>query len=148
MSQKILDAVKTTRPTTRGLQRTWYLLDASKEPLGRLAAQAARLLMGKNRADFAPDVDMGGVVVIINAQKTVLTGKKFQRKNYFRHSGRVGSLKVLSFKELYEKDCTRPIYLAVRGMLPKNRQRDVRMHNRLHIFAENHNFKFKLNPAN
>ena len=65
MSTKLMRLVKTTRPTTKGLHRSWYLLDASKEPLGRLASKAAKLLMGKNRADFAPDVDMGGVVVII-----------------------------------------------------------------------------------
>ncbi len=148
MSQRIVNATKTTRPTKIGLQRSWYVLDASKESMGRLATKAARLLMGKNRADFSPDVDMGGMVVIINANKTQLTGQKFERKNYFRHSGQVGGLKVRSFKEEFEKDPTRPMYLAIKRMLPKNRQQDPRMNTRLYIFPENHDLKFKLTPAN
>lgn len=148
MSQNIINATKTTRPTTIGLQRTWYVLDAGKESLGRIATKAASLMIGKNRADYSPDVDMGAMVVIINAKKTVLTGKKKERKNYFTHSGQVGGLKILSFQELHAKDCTKPIYQAVKRMLPKNRQQDVRMNNRLYIFAEDHDIKFKLNPAN
>ncbi len=148
MSEKILKPIKTTRPTKIGLQRTWYLLDASKEPLGRLATKAARLLMGKNRADFSPDVDMGGMVVIINAKQTVLTGRKFERKNYFFHSGYPGGLKIRSYKEQYQIDPTKPIYLAIKRMLPKNRHQDIRMNNRLFIFSENHNLKVKLIPAN
>ena len=85
MSQSILKSTKSTRPTKTGLQREWYVLDASKEPLGRLATKAATILMGKNRADFAPDVNMGGVVVVINSDQIVLTGQKRQKKNYFRH---------------------------------------------------------------
>ncbi len=148
MPEKILKPLKTTRPTKVNLQRTWYLLDASKEPLGRLATKAARFLMGKNRADFSPDVDMGGVVVIINAKKTILTGRKFERKNYFFHSGYPGGLKIRSYKEQYQIDPTKPIYLAIKRMLPKNRHQDVRMNNRLFIFGENHDLKVKLIPAN
>jgi large subunit ribosomal protein L13 len=148
MSQKIVNATKTTRPTKRGFLRPWYVLDASKEPMGRLATKAARLLIGKNRADFSPDVDMGAMVVVINANKTVLTGEKFDRKNYFTHSGQVGGLKVRSFKEQFEKDPTKPIYLAIKRMLPKNRHQDLRMNNRLYIFPENHDLTFKLTPAN
>jgi len=148
MSTKLLRLVKTSRPTTKGFQRPWYLLDASKEPLGRLASRAAKLLMGKNRADFSPDVDMGGMVVIINAKKIVLTGQKFERKNYFFHSGYPGGLKILSYKELSQKNPTRPIYLAIKRMLPKNRHLDIRMNRRLFIFPDNHNLQVKLIPAN
>jgi large subunit ribosomal protein L13 len=148
MSQSILKLTKSTRPTKVGLQRVWYILDASKEPLGRLATKAATILMGKNRADFAPDVNMGGVVVVINSDKTVLTGQKAKKKNYFRHSGRIGSLKVRSFEEQHALDSAVPIYKAIKNMLPKNRHQDLRMNNMVHIFKGDHNLAQKLTPAN
>jgi large subunit ribosomal protein L13 len=148
MSQSILKLTKSTRPTKIGLQREWYLLDASKEPLGRLATKAATILMGKNRADFAPDVNMGGVVVVINSDKIVLTGKKAQKKNYFRHSGRIGSMKVRSFEEQSALDSTVPIYKAIKNMLPKNRHQDLRMNNMVHIFKGDHNLTQNLTVAN
>jgi large subunit ribosomal protein L13 len=148
MSQSILKLTKSTRPTKVGLQREWYILDASKEPLGRLATKAATILMGKNRADFAPDVNMGGVVVIINSDKTVLTGQKTKKKNYFRHSGRIGSLKVRSYEEQHALDSTVPIYKAIKNMLPKNRHQDLRMNNMVHIFKGDHNVAQKLTVAN
>jgi large subunit ribosomal protein L13 len=140
MSQALLNKTKTTRPTKTGLQRQWYILDASKEPLGRLATKAANFLTGKNRADYASDVDMGGMVVVINSEKIVLTGQKALKKNYFRHSGRIGSLKITSFPEQMAKDSSVPIYKAINGMLPKNRHQDLRINNRLFIFKEGHNF--------
>ncbi len=148
MSQTIRKATKTTRPTKAGLQRDWYILDASKEPLGRLATKAATVLMGKNRADFSQDVNMGGVVVVINSDKIVLTGQKSTRKNYFRHSGRLGGLKIRSFPEQMAKDSTVPVYKAIKNMLPKNRHQDVRMNNLLHIFKEDHNFTTKMIELN
>ena len=148
MSQSIVNSTKTTRPIKAGLQRTWYVLDASKEPIGRLATKAARFLTGKNRADYAMDVDMGGMVVVINASKAVLTGQKPLKKNYFTHSGRVGGLKVISFADLVIKDPKAPIYHAVSGMLPKNRHRDLRLNNRLFIFAGDHNLPNKMIEAN
>lgn len=148
MSQSILKSTKSTRPTKIGLQREWYILDASKEPLGRLATKAATILMGKNRADFAPDVNMGGVVVVINSDKIVLTGQKRQKKNYFRHSGRIGSLKIRSFEEQHALDSKVPIYKAIKNMLPKNRHQDLRMNNMVHIFKGDHNVLQKLTPAN
>lgn len=148
MSQTIRQLSKSTRPTTRGLMRDWYVLDASKEPLGRLATKAARILMGKHRADYAPDVNMGGMVVVINSDKTVLTGQKPTKKNYFRHSGRLGSIKIRSFAEQQAIDSTVPVYKAIKNMLPKNRQQDVRMNTMLHIFKGDHNFTQKMNQAN
>jgi large subunit ribosomal protein L13 len=148
MSQAIIKATKTTRPTKIGLIREWYILDASKEPLGRLATKAATILMGKNRADYAPDVNMGGVVVVINSDKIVLTGQKAKKKNYFRHSGRIGSLKVRSFEEQNALDSSVPIYKAIKNMLPKNRHQDLRMNNMLHIFKADHNLAQKLTIAN
>jgi len=144
MSQSIINAVKTTRGVKKGFQRPWYIFDASTQPLGRLSTEIARVLTGKNRADYSPDVDMGGMVVVINASKTILTGKKPEFKHYFTHTGRPGSLKARSFKEQIKKDATRPVYRAVKGMLPKNRHQDLRLNNRLFIFeGKEHNIQHK-----
>ena len=140
MSIALMNKTKTTRPSKTGYQRPWYILDAANEPLGRLATKAANFLMGKNLACYASDVDMGVMVVVINADKIVLTGQKAIKKNYFRHSGRIGSLKITSFPEQMAKDSTVPIYKAVNGMLPKNRHQDLRINNRLFIFKGDHNF--------
>jgi large subunit ribosomal protein L13 len=148
MSQAILKKTKTTRASKLGFLRPWYIFDASKTPIGRIATEAARLLIGKNRADYSPDVDMGGMVVVINADQSVLTGKKPEKKNYFRHSGRIGSLKITSFAEQMEKDSRKPMYHAIRGMVPRNRHKDLRLHNRLFIFPENHNFTQKMTEIN
>ena len=148
MSQSILNKIKSTRPTTDKLDRQWYVIDASKMPLGRLATEAARILTGKNRADYAPDVNMGGVVVIINAQNSVLTGKKAEKKNYFSHSGYLGGLKTTSYAEYQVKNPTVPVYKAIKGMLPKNRQQDVRMNNLVHIFPAAHNFTREMIQVN
>jgi large subunit ribosomal protein L13 len=148
MSQTILNSTKTTRGIKSGLQRTWYILDASKQPIGRLATEAARLLTGKNRADYSSEVDLGGMVVVINASKAVLTGQKAKKKNYFTHSGRVGGLKIISFNDLSAKNPAAPIYHAVSGMLPKNKHRDLRLNNRLFIFGADHNLPNKMIEAN
>lgn len=148
MSKEIIKAVGTTRPTTKGLQREWYVLDASKEPMGRLATKAANLLAGKNRADYSKDVDMGAMVVVINADKLVVTGEKMERKVYFRHSGRAGGLKTRTLQEQMNLDSKVPLYKAIRGMVPANRLRDNRLNNRLFIFPANHNITNKLTSAN
>lgn len=148
MSQSIRKAVNTTRPTTLGLQREFYVLDASKIPVGRLATEAARLLAGKNLATYSQDVNMGGVVVIINAAQSVLTGMKPEKKNYFRYSGRMGGMHVTSFKDQMKKDSTYPLYHAIKGMLPKNRYRDIRLNQLLHIFPKGHNLPNKMVVVN
>jgi large subunit ribosomal protein L13 len=142
-------ANKTIRGEKKGLIRDWYIIDASKEPVGRLATKVARILMGKNRADWSPDVDMGGSVIIINSDKLYMTGKKMEKKVYFRYdNGRIGSLKHRTMPQQMELDSTRPIYLAVKRMLPKNRHQDIRMNNRLHIFKNtNHGFTQQLITA-
>jgi len=144
MSQKLRTQVKTKRPTTAGLQREFYLIDASTAPIGRIATEAARLLMGKNKANYSPDVNMGAVVVITNASKSVLTGKKPDKKNYFRYSGYMGGMHVRSFKEQMAKDPTYPLMHAIKGMLPKNRHQDIRAHQLLHIFEGDHNLPNKM----
>ncbi len=135
LNKVVTSSTKTSRPSTDGLQRAWYVVDASKAPLGRISTIVANLLTGKNRADYAADTDMGAVVVVINSGKTVLTGKKPQFKTYFRHSRRTGSLKSRSFPEVMKLDPTRPVYFAVKRMLPKNRHNDNWTNNRLRIFS-------------
>jgi len=147
MSQSILNAVKSTRPTNTGFQREWYIVDASKNTMGRIASLVAKLLLGKNRADYSMDVDRGAVVVVTNVEKIKLTGQKLTRKKYYRHTGR--QLKMWTLEKQLQKDPKYPLYHAIRGMLPANRQRDNRLHNRLHlIVGENHNFPNKVISVN
>jgi large subunit ribosomal protein L13 len=149
MTSAIVNAVKTHRPTKQNFIRTWYVVDASKAPLGRVSTLIANLLTGKNRPDFAPDVDMGGCVVVLNSDKVVVTGKKAENKVYFRHTGHTGGIRHTTFAKQLEKDSSKIIYHAVSGMIPKNRHRDIRMNNRLHIIPdENYPTAQKLVPAN
>ncbi len=99
----------------------WYMVDAEGAVLGRLASSIAARLRGKSNPLFTPHVDTGDWIVVINADKIVLTGKKWDKKNYYRHSGYTGGLKTTSAKELLEKRPTDLLRFAVKGMLPKNR---------------------------
>lgn len=99
----------------------WWFVDAKGEVLGRLATRIASRLRGKHNPLFTPHVDTGDWVVVVNAEKIVLTGKKMEKKNYYRHSGYIGSLKTTTAKELIEKSPEDLIRFAVKGMLPKNR---------------------------
>ena len=105
---------------TETIERKWYVLDAAGKPLGKTAVAAATILRGKHRPEFTPNVDCGEFVIIINADKAVLTGKKLTQKYYRRHSGYIGGLKEVQYKTLM---ATRPelaMELAVKGMLPHN----------------------------
>ena len=99
----------------------WWFVDAKGEVLGRLATRIASRLRGKHNPLFTPHVDTGDWVVVVNADKIVLTGKKMEKKNYYRHSGYIGGLKTTTAKELIEKSPEELIRFAVKGMLPKNR---------------------------
>jgi large subunit ribosomal protein L13 len=101
-------------------QRQWYVVDAQDYVLGRLASNIASILRGKNKPAFAPHQDLGDFIVVINAEKVKLTGKKAEQKTYFRHSGYPGGAKTISFREMIEKHPERVIENAVRLMLPKN----------------------------
>ncbi len=101
-------------------QREWYVVDAQDYVLGRLASNIASVLRGKNKPAFAPHQDLGDFVVVINAEKVKLTGKKAEQKTYFRHSGYPGGAKTITFREMIEKHPERVIENAVRLMLPKN----------------------------
>jgi len=101
------------------VERKWFLLDAEGEILGRVAARVASILRGKEKAVFVPHQEVGDYVVIINAEKIALTGRKAQQKLYYRHSGYAGGLKTTNFEKLMEKHPCSPLELAIKGMLPK-----------------------------
>ena len=102
------------------VERKWYIIDAAGKPLGKTAAAAATILRGKHRPEFTPHVDCGEFVVIINASKAVLTGKKLEQKFYRRHSGYIGGLKEISYKKLMATKPEFAMERAVKGMLPHN----------------------------
>lgn len=107
-------------PKAGEIQREWLVIDATDVVLGRLASHAAVLLRGKHKASFAPHVDTGDFVIVVNADKVALTGQKLQKKMAYRHSGYPGGLKSVSYEELLEKNPVRAVEKAIRGMLPKN----------------------------
>ena len=116
------------------VQREWFIVDATGKTLGRLATEIAKVLMGKHKPTYTPHVDGGDFVVVINAEKVFVTGKKLTDKIYYKHTGYMGHLKETTLKEMLEKKPEEVIRLAVRGMLPKNKLRDRRM-KRLKVYA-------------
>ncbi|MET4780511.1 50S ribosomal protein L13 [Glaciihabitans sp. UYNi722] len=111
---------RTFSPKPDDVQRDWVIIDATDIVLGRLASHAAVLLRGKHKATFAPHMDMGDFVIIINAEKVALTGAKLAQKKAYSHSGYPGGLSSMTYVELLDKHPTRAVEKAVRGMLPKN----------------------------
>lgn len=103
------------------IEKKWYLVDATDIPLGRLASRVAHILRGKHKPEFTPHVDCGDYVIVVNASKIRLTGKKATDKFYYRHTGYPGHLKKISYGELLGKNPKKMVQLAVRRMLPKNR---------------------------
>ena len=112
--------MSTTMPNESNLNRKWYIIDAANKPLGRTAAMAATLLRGKHKPVFAPHADCGDHVIIINAEKAILTGKKLDQKMYYRHTGWVGGLKEMKYSKLMATKPELAMQLAVKGMLPDN----------------------------
>ncbi|RYJ06933.1 MAG: 50S ribosomal protein L13 [Actinomycetales bacterium] len=115
----------TYSPKPADISRQWLVIDAEDVVLGRLAVQAATLLRGKHKATFAPHVDGGDFVVIVNAEKVALSGNKRTDKLAYRHSGYPGGLKSIAYGDLLDKDARKAIEKSVRGMLPKNRLGDA-----------------------
>jgi large subunit ribosomal protein L13 len=124
--------MSTTLVTKEAVSRKWYILDAAGKPLGRTAVQAAALLRGKHKPTYTPNVDCGDYVIIINAEKAVLTGNKLQQKLYRRHSGWVGGLKEIKYDKIMAQRPEFAMMLAVKGMLAKNKLGRLAM-NRLRI---------------
>lgn len=112
---------KTYYPKQNDIRQEWHVVDANEQNLGRLAAKIARILLGKHRPDFTPGVDLGDYVVVVNAERITVTGKKMVEKNYYRHSMYPGGLKTISLKDQLVKHPDRVIRAAVWGMLPHNK---------------------------
>ncbi len=110
---------KTPLPT-QDIEKKWYVVDAEGQRLGRLATEIAMILRGKNKPSFTPNVDTGDFVIVVNAEKVIVTGRKSEQKLYRRHSGRPGGMKTETFEQLQRRIPERIIEKAVKGMLPKN----------------------------
>ncbi|MER3397075.1 MAG: 50S ribosomal protein L13 [Chloroflexota bacterium] len=126
--------MKTYRFKPTEIERRWHVIDASGKTLGRLASEVARLLRGKHKPTFEPHLDTGDFVIVVNAEKVQVTGKKLDKKIYWRHSGYLGGLRLMTLREMLQRHPTRVIEHAVRGMLPKNRLGD-KLIRKLKVYA-------------
>ena len=111
---------KTYSAKASEIERKWYIIDASGKPLGRVATEAAKLLRGKHKPTFTPNIDTGDHVIVLNCKEAVLTGRKLDQKIYRHHSGYIGGMKEVSAKDMLEKNPEKAMMLAVKGMLPHN----------------------------
>lgn len=127
--------MKTFSQKPAEVTRTWYVIDATNVPLGRLSTEVARLLIGKHKSTYTPHTDGGDHVVVVNARNVALTGAKVESKQYYSHSGYPGNLKQINAAELLQKDAGKVIENAVKGMLPKNKLSNARM-DRLKVFLD------------
>lgn len=125
--------MKTYSQKANEIQREWWMIDAASLPLGKLAVVIADKLMGKSKVTYTPHIDNGDYVVVTNAKNLVVTGDKMVQKKYYRHSGYPGGIKELKLEEVVEKDPSRAIREAVKGMLPKNKLMADRL-KRLRVF--------------
>lgn len=116
------------------IDRKWYVVDATDKTLGRLASEVAKVLRGKNKPQFTPHIDTGDYVIIVNAEKVAVTGKKLDQKVYYRHSDYVGGLKETSLREMMEKKPEQVVEMAVKGMLPKG-PLGRQMYKKLFVYA-------------
>ena len=127
--------MKTIMPKKAEVQKKWYLIDAEGLVLGRLASQVAMILRGKNKPTYTPNTDLGDYVIVINADKMVLTGKKLEQKLYRHHTGYAGNLKEMQYKDLMKNDSPKALELAVKGMMPKNNL-GREMLKKLHVYKD------------
>ncbi|SDY80667.1 50S ribosomal protein L13 [Lachnobacterium bovis] len=126
--------MKTFMASPATIERKWYVVDAEGKTLGRLASEIAKVLRGKNKPTYTPHIDTGDYVVVVNAEKISVTGKKLNQKIYYHHSGYVGGLKETTLKEMLDKHPERVIELAVKGMLP-NGPLGRQMYKKLFVYA-------------
>ena len=126
--------MKTFMASPATIDRKWYVVDAEGKTLGRLASEVAKVLRGKNKPIFTPHIDTGDYVIVVNAEKIKVTGKKLDQKVYYRHSGYVGGIKETTLKEMLNKHPERVIEFAVKGMLPKG-PLGREMITKLHVYA-------------
>ena len=126
--------MKTYMPNEAAIERKWYVVDATGLTLGRLASEVAKILRGKNKPIFTPHADTGDYVVVVNAEKIVVTGKKLNDKVYYSHSDYVGGMKETTLKEMLAKKPEKVVELAVKGMLPKG-PLGRKMYTKLFVYA-------------
>lgn len=126
--------MKTYMANPDKIERKWYVVDAEGQTLGRMASEIAKILRGKNKPEFTPHVDTGDYVVVVNAAKVKVTGKKLQQKVYYNHSDYVGGMRETTLAELMQKDPEKVVELAVKGMLPKG-PLGRSMIKKLHVYA-------------
>ncbi len=126
--------MKTFMASPATIERKWYVVDAAGMTLGRLASEVAKVLRGKNKAIFTPHMDTGDFVIVVNADKVKVTGRKLDQKIYYRHSEYVGGMKEITLREMMAKKPERVIELAVKGMLPKG-PLGRQMYTKLHVYA-------------
>jgi len=119
--------MKTYSAKPTDVVRAWYIVDASEAPIGRVATHVATLLTGKAKPQFTKHIDCGDFVVVINAEKLIVTGNKLEKKKYYHHSHYPGGLKEITLSKQIEKDATQAVIHAIRGMLPINKLRDERL---------------------
>jgi large subunit ribosomal protein L13 len=128
------DSVKTYTVTPADIQREWYVVDAKGKTLGRLASEVAKILRGKHKPIYTPHADCGDYVIIVNADKVRVTGRKMEQKMYYRHSGYPGGFKAIRLRDQLAQFPTRVLELAIRGMLPKGRLGRA-MYRKLKVYA-------------
>ncbi len=126
--------MKTYMASPAAIERKWYVVDATGYTLGRLASEVAKVLRGKNKAIFTPHIDTGDYVIVVNADKIKVTGKKLDQKIYYRHSEYVGGMKETTLREMMAKKPEKVVELAVKGMLPKG-PLGRQMYTKLHVYA-------------
>lgn len=126
--------MKTFMPNPANVERKWYVVDATGMTLGRLSSEVAKVLRGKNKPEFTPHCDCGDYVIVINAEKIAVTGKKLDQKKYYHHSDYVGGMKEQTLREKLDKKPEQVIELAVKGMLPKG-PLGRQMYTKLHVYA-------------
>ena len=128
------NTMKTFMASPATIERKWYVVDATNMTLGRLASEVAKVLRGKNKAIFTPHIDTGDYVIVINAAKIKVTGRKLDQKIYYHHSDYVGGMKETTLREMLAKKPEKVIELAVKGMLPKG-PLGRQMYTKLHVYA-------------
>ena len=126
--------MKTFSARSQDVRRVWHLVDATDKTLGRLASEVALRLRGKHKPEFTPHVDTGDYIVVVNAEKIHVTGKKMENKIYYHHTGYIGNLKSISLGKLMETHPERVIEKAVKGMMPRNKLGRA-MYKKLHVYA-------------
>lgn len=126
--------MKTFMASPATIERKWYVVDAANMTLGRLASEVAKVLRGKNKAIFTPHIDTGDYVIVVNADKVKVTGKKLDQKVYYHHSDYVGGMKEATLREMMDKKPEKVVELAVKGMLPKG-PLGRQMYTKLYVYA-------------